>query len=103
MVAVFAIAAFMYVMTEQGIMSWLPSFNEKVLLLPEKLSVIMAVILMFSIAFGRYLSSLLVKRISWIAILIACLIGAALMVLFVLAANTRYEAQGDQFIELMFL
>jgi len=84
LVAVFAIAAFMYVMTEQGIMSWLPSFNEKVLLLPERISVTMAVILMLSIALGRYVSSLLVKRISWIAILSSCLIGAALMVLFIL-------------------
>ncbi len=84
LVLVFAIAAFMYVMTEQGIMSWLPSFNEKVLLLPEKISVTMAVILMVSIALGRYLCSLLVKKISWIAILVACLIGAAAMVVFVL-------------------
>ena len=84
LVLVFAIAAFMYVMTEQGIMSWLPTFNEKVLLLPEKISVTMAVILMLSIALGRYISSLLVKRISWTVILSSCLVGAALMVLFVL-------------------
>lgn len=84
LVLVFAIAAFMYVMTEQGIMSWLPSFNEKVLLLPEKISVSMAVILMLSIALGRYVCSLLVKRISWVVILSSCLVGAALMVLFVL-------------------
>ena len=84
LVLVFAIAAFMYVMTEQGIMSWLPTFNEKVLLLPEKISVYMAVILMLSIALGRYVCSLLVKKISWIVILSSCLIGAALMVLFVL-------------------
>lgn len=84
LVAVFAIAAFMYVMTEQGIMSWLPTFNEKVLMLPEKISVNMAVILMLSIALGRYISSLLVKRISWYAILAGCLIGASLMVVFVL-------------------
>jgi FHS family glucose/mannose:H+ symporter-like MFS transporter len=84
LVLVFAIAAFMYVMTEQGIMSWLPTFNQKVLLLPEKLSVTMAVILMLSIALGRYICSLLVKRMSWIVLLCACLTGAALMVLFVL-------------------
>ena len=84
LVLVFAIAAFMYVMTEQGIMSWLPTFNQKVLLLPEKLSVTMAVILMLSIALGRYICALLVKRISWILLLCSCLTGAALMVLFVL-------------------
>jgi MFS transporter, FHS family, glucose/mannose:H+ symporter len=84
LVLVFAIAAFMYVMTEQGIMSWLPTFNQKVLHLPEKVSVFMAVILMLSIALGRYVCSLLVKRVSWIIILNSCLTGAALMVLFVL-------------------
>ena len=84
LVIVFAVAAFMYVMTEQGIMSWLPTFNEKVLHLPEKASVFMAVILMLSIALGRYISSLLVKRISWFLILAVCLVGAALIVLFVL-------------------
>ncbi|MES2373653.1 MAG: MFS transporter [Bacteroidota bacterium] len=84
LVLVFAVAAFMYVMTEQGIMSWLPTFNQKILHLPEKTSVYMAVILMLSIALGRYICALLVKRVSWFYILAACIIGAALMVLFVL-------------------
>jgi FHS family glucose/mannose:H+ symporter-like MFS transporter len=84
LVIVFAVSAFMYVMTEQGIMSWLPSFNEKVLHLPVKTSIYMAVILMLSIALGRYLSSLLVKKISWFSILAVCLVCAAIIVLFVL-------------------
>jgi len=84
LVLVFALAAFMYVMTEQGIMSWLPTFNEKVLHLTEKTSVYMAVILMLSIALGRYISSLLVKKVPWITILTVCLLGAALMVVFLL-------------------
>jgi fucose permease len=88
LVAVFALSAFMYVMTEQGIMSWLPSFNKNVLHLPEDVSIYLAVILMLSIALGRYLSSLLVKRISWIAILLFCLGGAALMVLLILPQTT---------------
>jgi fucose permease len=89
LVIVFAIAAFMYVMTEQGIMSWLPSFNEKVLHLPEKASIYMAVILMLSIALGRYISALLVKKISWYYILSVCLICAALIVLFVLPQTQK--------------
>src|SRR5947208_3029287 len=84
LVLVFAVAAFMYVMMEQGIMSWLPTFNEKVLHLPEKTSIYMAVTLMLSIALGRYVSSLLVKKISWLTILGSCLICAALIVLFAL-------------------
>ncbi|MBL7743223.1 MAG: MFS transporter [Chitinophagaceae bacterium] len=91
LVIIFAVTAFLYVMTEQGIMSWLPSFNEKVLHLPEKTSVYMAVILMLSIALGRYLSSLLVKKISWYVILAVCLIGAASMVVFVLPQTQHLE------------
>ena len=89
LVSVFAIAAFMYVMTEQGIMSWLPTFNEKVLHLPEKMSVFMAVILMLSIAGGRYLSSILIKKVYWLVLLLGCLIGAALMVMIVLPQTSN--------------
>ena len=92
LVLVFAISAFMYVMMEQGIMSWLPTFNERVLHLPEKTSVYMAVILMLSIALGRYISSILVKRVSWIVILMGCLIGAALMVIFILPQTQTLQA-----------
>ncbi len=96
LVLVFAVAAFMYVMMEQGIMSWLPTFNEKVLHLPERTSVYMAVILMLSIAAGRYISSLLVKKIHWLAILAGCLIGAALMVLFVLPQTQNLQPKEIQ-------
>ncbi|MGQ0738271.1 MAG: MFS transporter [Bacteroidota bacterium] len=84
LVIVFAISAFMYVMTEQGIMSWTPTFNEKVLLLPEKISIYMAVIMFLSVALGRYISARLVKKVSWFAILIVCLVGAACMIVFIL-------------------
>ena len=92
-VIVFAIAAFMYVMTEQGIMSWLPVFNQKVLHLPEKISVTMAVILMLSIAGGRYVSSILVKRINWLILLLVCLVGAAVMVVLVLPQTSNLDVK----------
>ncbi|CAN5494639.1 MFS transporter [soil metagenome] len=92
LVLLFAIAAFMYVMTEQGIMSWLPTFNEKVLHLPEKMSVYMAVILMLSIALGRYISSLVVKKVLWVVILGVCMVGAAFMVIFILPQTKNLEA-----------
>ncbi|HEX7902474.1 MAG TPA: MFS transporter [Chitinophagaceae bacterium] len=91
LVLVFAVSAFMYVMTEQGIMSWMPTFNQKVLLLPEKISILMTVILFLSVALGRYISARLVKRVSWYAILTFCLIGAACMVLFVLPQTQHIQ------------
>lgn len=91
LVLVFAISAFMYVMTEQGIMSWMPTFNEKVFLLPEKISILMTVILFLSIALGRFISARLVRKISWLSILTFCLIAAAAMVLFVLPQTQNLE------------
>jgi fucose permease len=70
-------------------MSWTPVFNEKVMLLPEKASIYMTIILFLSIALGRYLSSLLVKRISWLVILLFCLVGAALMIIFILPETQK--------------
>ena len=84
LLVLFAIFAFMYVMTEQGIMSWLPTFNQKVLHLSEKLAGQMAVILMLSIAFGRFISGIIVKKIHWYIYLTVCLIAAASLVIFVL-------------------
>ena len=84
LIILFAIFAFMYVMTEQGIMSWLPTFNQKVLHLNERLAGQMAVILMLSIAFGRFVSGIIVKRIHWYVFLTVCLFAAASLVVFVL-------------------
>lgn len=87
----FVIFAFMYVMTEQGIMSWLPTFNQKVLHLNEKLAGQMAVILMLSIAFGRFMSGMIVKKIHWYIYLTVCLFGAASLIIFVLPMASDIE------------
>ncbi|NND63273.1 MAG: MFS transporter [Flavobacteriaceae bacterium] len=83
-VYVFAIFAFFYVMTEQGIMTWLPTFNKETLNINPKLATQMAVILMASFAVGRFVTGLLVKKIKWIYIAITGLLGSAILVLIVL-------------------
>lgn len=80
----FAVFAFFYVMTEQGIMTWLPTFNKETLNLVPKLATQMAVILMISYAVGRFLTGLMVKTIKWFYIAITGLILAAALVLIVL-------------------
>ena len=87
----FIIFAFMYVMTEQGIMSWLPTFNQKVLHLNEKLASQMAVILMLSIALSRFLSGIIVKKIHWHTYLTICLFAAAALVIFILPMASTNE------------
>lgn len=80
----FAIFAFFYVMTEQGIMTWLPTFNKETLHLEARLATQMAVILMMSYALGRFLTGLLVKKIAWNYIALTGLVLAAALVLIVL-------------------
>ncbi|MEO7310055.1 MAG: MFS transporter [Chitinophagaceae bacterium] len=81
LVIVFVISAFFYVMIEQSIMSWLPTFNSQVLHLSNKLSIQIPVILAASIAIGRFLAGFLLRKIHWLAVLVTCLIMAAILVL----------------------
>ncbi len=81
---IFAIFAFFYVMTEQGIMTWLPTFNKETLHIKAKLATQMAVILMASFAVGRFITGLLVKKIKWIYISVTGIVCSAILVLIVL-------------------
>ena len=80
-VLVFIFCAFFYVLIEQSIMSWLPTFNNKVLLLPAALSIQMASILAGSTALGRFLAGVLLKKLNWYLVLTACLFLAAALVI----------------------
>ncbi|MFY0592641.1 MFS transporter [Roseivirga sp.] len=84
LVIVFVVSAFLFVMIEQGIMTWLPTFNERVLELPENVAIMMASILAISLGIGRILAGQLAKRFSWIWVLTVCIIGAMGVVIFVL-------------------
>jgi fucose permease len=94
LVLIFICCAFFYVLIEQSIMSWLPTFNNQVLLLPVALSIQMASILAGSTALGRFLAGLLLKQFNWLIVLCICLLSAAgLVVLAIpLAKNLGVEA-----------
>lgn len=81
MVISFIICAFLYVLVEQSIMSWLPTFNNKVLHIPSSFSVLIAGILAASTALGRFLAGIVLKRISWPIFLFCCIISSASLVL----------------------
>ena len=74
LVLVFIISAFLFVMIEQGIMTWLPRFNEKIFLFSENLSVQMAVIFALSLALGRFIAGFLTKRMPWVYLVIICIV-----------------------------
>ncbi|MCH4553903.1 MFS transporter [Aestuariibaculum lutulentum] len=84
LVIFFVLSAFLFVMVEQGIMTWLPTFNKKVLSLSDSLSVQMASILAISLAVGRLLAGMIVKRISWLVITTICIIISMIIVVAIL-------------------
>lgn len=83
LVLVFIFCAFLYVLIEQSIMSWLPTFNKDVLKLSTSLAIQMASILSASIALGRFLAGIVLRKIDWLIVLVVCLLCAALLVLLV--------------------
>ncbi|WP_299129720.1 MFS transporter [uncultured Winogradskyella sp.] len=90
---IFAIFAFLYVMTEQGIMTWLPTFNKETLKLDPKLGSQMAVLLMICIALGRFLTGILAKRIKWLYIAVTSVVLAVMLVLLVLPLAQNIESK----------
>ncbi len=90
LVLIFLLCAFLYVLLEQSIMSWLPTFNNDVLKLNEILSIRMASILAAAIALGRFLAGLILQRVKWLYVLVTCLIVAAGIVYFGMPAIDKF-------------
>jgi fucose permease len=88
LVLIFILSAFFFVMIEQGIMTWLPRFNEKIFSFSQKLSVNMAAILAISLAVGRFVAGWASKKIAWEKIIIVCSVVAIGILLAVLPQLT---------------
>jgi len=83
-VIIFVICVFTYVFVEQGINTWLPTFNNKTLHITPAMSIEMASIFAASIGIGRITASVLLRQITWFSLVAcftvcaACLIGLIL-------------------------
>ena len=64
LVIVFVTSAFLFVMIEQGLMTWLPTFNKRVLHLPENIGIMMSSILVISSGIGRISAGYLSEKFS---------------------------------------
>jgi fucose permease len=84
LVLVFIISAFLFVMIEQGIMTWLPTFNKKIFNFTSVLSVQMASILALTLALGRFVAGYLTKYMSWVFLVIICIVISGGILLSVL-------------------
>lgn len=93
LVAVFVVSVFLYVLLEQAIMSWLPSYNSQVLHLTPALGIQMASILAASTALGRLLAGLLFYRWDWYRVLNLALLAAAGLILLALPLAAKVSGE----------
>lgn len=93
LVLVFIIAAFFYVLVEQGIGTWLPTFNQEILKLPTALSIQMASVFAAALAAGRLLAGQVLQRVHWLPFLMACSVGMAALILISLPLAQQAAAQ----------
>ncbi|HTL09577.1 MAG TPA: MFS transporter [Chitinophagaceae bacterium] len=99
-VLAFIASAFFYVLIEQSIQNFLPTFNNKVLMLPAALSIQMSSILAGSTAVGRFLAGLVLKKFNWFYVLLACLLLSGLLICIALplakdAVGKTFTGWGD--------
>lgn len=95
LVFVFVLSAFLYVLIEQGIGSWLPTFNHEVLALPNQISVQLTSIFAASLALGRILAGVILKKLSWYWLLNSCLAAMALLILLTLPLTRNVVHNAD--------
>lgn len=94
LVLAFIFSAFFYVLIEQSIQNFLPTFNNKVLHMSAALSIQMTSILAGSTAIGRFLAGILLKKLNWFVVLISCLVLAAALVLLAMPLASNVPGTG---------
>lgn len=94
LVLIFVVSAFMYVLIEQGVGTWLPTFNNQVLKLPVDVSIQLASLFAAALALGRLVAGQVLRFISWFSLLMSCLVAMAVLVLLVLPLT--HDVDGSQ-------
>jgi fucose permease len=90
---VFVVSIFLYVLVEQGIGSWLPTFNRERLGLDAQMSVQAASIFALGLAIGRLGAGVIVRRTGWLRLVLGCIAGMAVLILLALPlAGSEHRA-----------
>jgi fucose permease len=80
----FALLVFAYESLEQGVGSWLPTFNSEILNLPDALCIQMASLFTVGLVVGRFLGSFVLRRVKWYRLfLVNFVLSLVLLALFI--------------------
>ena len=81
LVGVFILSVFLYVLIEQSFQTWTPTFYNKVLSLPNSMSIQAGAVLAGAFAIGRIMAGFVLKKLSWLPFVLSCLAILAVCVL----------------------
>ncbi|WUR12978.1 MFS transporter [[Empedobacter] haloabium] len=95
LVCIFVITAFLYVLIEQSVGTWLPTFNNEILKLPAAMSVQVTSIFAACLAVGRLSAGIVLRRLHWYPVMNACLVGMGAVVLLALPLTHDAVANPD--------
>jgi fucose permease len=84
LVCVFVLTAFLYVLVEQSVGTWLPTFNNEILKLPAAMSVQVTSIYAACLALGRLSAGVVMRRLNWYPVLAVCMLAMGAVVLLAL-------------------
>lgn len=84
LVCVFVLTAFLYVLVEQALGTWLPTFNNEILKLPAAMSVQVTGIYAACLAIGRLSAGVIMRRLPWYPVLSVCMLAMGAVVLLAL-------------------
>src|SRR6185312_7711231 len=86
----FLAGIFVYVLIEQSLGSWLPTYNREVLGLPAQMAVQAGGLYAAALALGRLAGGVILRRVAWPVGLYGCVIGTA----GVVVASIVFAAHG---------
>jgi MFS transporter, FHS family, glucose/mannose:H+ symporter len=89
LILAYAVSDFLYVLLEQGIGAWLPTFNSEILHLPTSISIEVAGGFSLCLAAGGLLGGVVLRRFTWFSVLLVCLAGVAGVILAALPLATH--------------
>lgn len=94
-VLVFVVSAFLYVLIEQGIGTWLPTFNNEVLHLTPAMAVQATSIFALGLAAGRLSAGLILQKIDWYWLINICVVVMAALIFLTLPLTQGLVPQED--------
>ena len=91
---VFIFMAFFYVFIEQGVTTWLPTYNNHILHISNELSIQVASLFPATLCIGRFAGALIMKKVKWVTLMFFALIVCFIIFIVAIIMSTHMHHNG---------